>query len=175
MHDHDAVRHAERLFLIVGDIDRGDAQLLLDRPDLAAQGDADFRIERGKRLIKQQDLRAHRKRAGQRHALLLATRKLEWIAVAKFGQADGFKHFGHPLGDHALVGARDLEAEGHVLRHREVGKKRIGLKHHADVALVGAQAQHILAVDVDGALRGGFKPRHHAQGGGFAAARGAKE
>ncbi len=34
---------------------------------------------------------------------------------------------------------RHLEAEGDVLGDRHVGEQRIGLEHHADIALVGPE------------------------------------
>ena len=40
--------------------------------------------------------------------------------------------------DLGLRHLRHLQAEGDVLRDGDIGKERIGLEHHADVALVRA-------------------------------------
>ena len=81
-HDHDPVGQRERLLLVVGDVDRGDPELALDRPDLLAQDDPDLGVERRQRLVEEQDLRLDGERAGERDALLLAARQLPRVAVA---------------------------------------------------------------------------------------------
>ena len=81
-HDHDPVGQRERLLLVVGDVDGGDPELALDRPDLLAQDDPDLGVERGQRLVEQQDLRLDGQRAGEGHALLLAAGQLVRVAVA---------------------------------------------------------------------------------------------
>ena len=76
IHDHDAVRHRQRLFLIVGDHDRRHAEALLQCADLSAQAQALDRIERGQRLVEQEQARRRRERTRQRDALLLAAGEL---------------------------------------------------------------------------------------------------
>ena len=88
-------------------------------------------------------------RAGERHALLLAARKLVGVAVAEMGQLDHLQHLGDARLDLRFGTLGDLQAEGHVLRDRHVREERIGLEHHADIALVGAQAHDVAAVDAD--------------------------
>ena len=87
VHHHDAVGHRQRLFLVVGDVDGGDAELALDRADLVAERDADLGVERRERLVEQQHLRPRGEGAGERHALLLAAGELEGVAGAEVGQA----------------------------------------------------------------------------------------
>ena len=55
---HDEVGERHRLVLAVGDVDEGDAELLLQALQLGAHLDAQERIERRERLVEQQDLRA---------------------------------------------------------------------------------------------------------------------
>ena len=99
VHHHDAVRDGQRLFLVVGDVDGRDAQLLLDRADFSAQRHADLGVERRERLVEQQHLRADRQRAGQRHALLLAAGELIRVAVAQPRHVDQLQHLVHALFD----------------------------------------------------------------------------
>ena len=65
-----------RLVLAVGDVDEGDAELLLQPLQLGAHLDAQERVERRQRLVEQQDLRLGDQRARERDALLLAARQL---------------------------------------------------------------------------------------------------
>ena len=76
VHHHDAVGHRERLLLVVGDEDGGDAQALLQAADLAAQAHAHARVERGERLVEQQQPGRGGERARDRDALLLAAGEL---------------------------------------------------------------------------------------------------
>ena len=65
VHHDDAVGHRQRLFLVVGDEDRGDAEACLQRADFLAQRDANARVERRQRLVEQQDLRARARARGR--------------------------------------------------------------------------------------------------------------
>jgi hypothetical protein len=66
-HDGDAVGDGERLFLVVGDVHGGDAQVLLDLAQLRAQAQADLGVEGGQRLVEEQDLGLASEGAGQGH------------------------------------------------------------------------------------------------------------
>ncbi len=76
VHDRDAVRHGQRFALIVGDVDEGDADALLDGAQLVAHMLAKLEIERRKRLIEQQHLGLDGERAGDGDALTLAAGQL---------------------------------------------------------------------------------------------------
>lgn len=147
VHDHDPVGHREGFFLVMGYENRGDPEALLDFANFVAQGDTDFRIERRKWFIEQQNLRARREGAGKSHALLLAARELIGVAGAEVRQADQVQHFLDAGGAFGLRRAFDFEAEGDVFRHGEVREQGVGLEHHADVSLVRFQAGHVRAVD----------------------------
>ena len=58
IHHADARRERHRLFLVVRDDDEGDAQCLLDVDQLELRVLAQLLVERGERLIEQQQLRA---------------------------------------------------------------------------------------------------------------------
>src|SRR6266704_2712351 len=62
---------AEKHFLVVGHVDRGDPQLALQAFQLEAHQLAQLRIEVGKRLVQEQQLRLHDERPREREALLL--------------------------------------------------------------------------------------------------------
>ena len=87
VHHHDAVGHLQRLFLVVGDEDRGDVQLVVQPAQPAPQLLAHLGVERAERLVQQQHLRLDRQRARQRHALPLAAGELRRIAVGRASRA----------------------------------------------------------------------------------------
>ena len=75
-HDDDRVGDRDGLELGMGDMDEGDAELLLHAAQLAAHAQAQVFVERGQRLVEQQHARIGDQRARQRHALLLAAGEL---------------------------------------------------------------------------------------------------
>ena len=76
-------------------IDEGEAELLLQAHQLEARALAQLAVERGQRLVEQQELGPLDQRAGQRHALALAARELRRLA-----RAEPFEpHQGQRLGD----------------------------------------------------------------------------
>src|SRR5689334_32535 len=85
------------------------------------------------------------------------------------------QHFAHALFDDAGGFAPDLQPKADVVGDSQVGEQRIRLEHHADVALVSRNTGDVLFGNSDLTTRGFFKARDHAEGGGFAAAAGAKE
>ena len=76
VHHRDAVGQHQRLFLVVGDEDRGQAEPALQAAHLELHGLAQLAVERAERLVEQQQPRVEDDGAGQRHALLLAAREL---------------------------------------------------------------------------------------------------
>ena len=69
-------RHRHRLLLVVGDVDDGEAEPLLQVADLLAHLAAQAGVEIGQRLVEQQHRRLQHQRARDRDALLLSARQL---------------------------------------------------------------------------------------------------
>ncbi len=119
-HDHDAVRHAHRLFLVMRDHDGGHAKPALQRSDFLAQMQPDDGIQRGERLIEQQQPGLGRERAGKRDTLLLPTGELRWILPRMLCQADKPNQLIDP-GVHAVAApGRPTQSVGDILRHRQI-------------------------------------------------------
>ena len=75
-HHDDAVRHRQRFFQVVGHIDRGDAEPMLQLAQFDAHVGAQLGVEIGQRLVEQQHRRLEHEGARQRDALLLAAGQL---------------------------------------------------------------------------------------------------
>ena len=76
IHDGDSVGNDEGFLLVVGDIDGGDPEMLLDRTDLVPHLYPQFGVEVGERLVEEENAGLNGHGAGEAHALLLAARKL---------------------------------------------------------------------------------------------------
>ena len=72
MHHDDLVRHGHGLDLVVGDVDGGGLEPLVQFLDLGAHRDAQLGIEVGERLVEQEYLRVAHDGAAHRDALALA-------------------------------------------------------------------------------------------------------
>ena len=173
LHDHDAVAHGHGLDLVVGDVDHGGSEALVQALDLDAHVDAQLGVEIGERLVEKQEMRPLHERPRERDALLLAARELLRVGLALFQQAD--------LAEHALDDgvdpvlrqlAHDARRQRDVLLHRQVGEQVVALEHHADVAAQVAQLRLAgiegMAGDPDAAGLDALQPVEAAQHGALA-------
>jgi hypothetical protein len=108
----------------------------------------------------------------ERDALLLPAREFLRQALRDLRQAHHLERLLRLL---ARSGGRQLahrQRERNVLLHRHVGKERVVLEHHADVALVRRAPGDVGAVDAQRAAVGLREPGDEAQQRGLARARG---
>ena len=71
VHDGNPVAEAHRLSMVVGDIEEGDPDLVMDHVQLDLHPLPEFQVERGKGFIKQQHLGLVDERPGDGYPLLL--------------------------------------------------------------------------------------------------------
>ena len=175
------MREGERFALVVGDVHRREVEVALQPLELRAHAIAQLSIEIGERLIEQQDLRLHYQGACQREPLLLAAGELRGVALEEIVEGHRLQHPHDPLADFGLGEPAHLERKRGVLKDVHVRPDGVGLKHHAEIALVGRNengpARRIdrAPADLNLARSGLFQARDRAQRRGLAAARGAKQ
>jgi hypothetical protein len=130
---------AHGLGLVVGDVDRGGADLLQDGLQLGAHFQAEQGVEIGEGLVHQQDGGFDGERTGDGHALALMAGKLGGVAIKQ--RFDLHKGGGTvDLAGHAFGGGFEHgEAEGHVVADSYVGEDRIVLENHGEAS--GARRQ----------------------------------
>ena len=85
--DGDPVAHRQRLVLVVGHEDEGDADVALQALELDLHLFAQLEVERAERLVEQEHLRLDDEGAGEGDALPLAARQLGGLAVAVLVEA----------------------------------------------------------------------------------------
>ncbi len=81
-HDRDTLAHRHRLDLVVGDVDRRHAEVVLDLADLRAHLHAKLGVEVRERLVHQERGRLAHDRSSHRHALSLTARELPAACVS---------------------------------------------------------------------------------------------
>ena len=149
----DAVAHQHRFLDIVGHQDHALDRQLAFAPQLEEVGAQRFggeHVERGERLVHQQNVRMHDERAGKADALAHAAGQFARIGGFVAVEADQIDRRQRALADFRLRQAERLEAELHVFQHRQPGKQREGLEHHGDAR---RRRDHRLAEIGDGAGR----------------------
>ena len=151
--------------------DGGEAQRALQALDLDLHVEPQVAVEGGKRLVEKQDRRFDGKRAGKRHALLLAAGELTRQALAKAAELDDVEEARDPGQDVRPPHAAGAQPIGHVLRHGHVREQRIVLEDDADVALISRQMVDGGAVDPDTPRGLADEARDDAEQGGFATTR----
>ena len=170
VHDNHAVAHSERLFLVVGDVDKGDAGTLLNTLQLDLHILAQLEVEGAERLIEQQHTRLAHQRTCDGDTLLLTAGKTGHIAVLKAAQADQLEHFCGFALDICAVQLFDVQTECNILRYVQVREQRIALEYGVDLALIRRNIVQALAVEEYIAGIRLLKAADDAQCGRFAAA-----
>jgi len=173
VHDGDAVRHRERLRLVVGDVDRRHAGLALDGADLAAETLAQAGVERRQRLVQQEDVRLRSERAGERDPLLLPAGERLRVPVAHPREADEVEQSSDATARVCHVG--EVEPVGDVLADAHVREQRVLLEHDADVARLGRDARDVRPAEPHGARGRLLEAGDEPEGGRLPAARRADE
>ena len=100
----------------------------------------ELRVERRRRLVKEEHGRLHRQGARDGRPLLLAPGELRGMRVRLVGQADpGQQVAGEASGRRTGESANGARGQGDVFPHEEVGEEVELLEHHADAGAVGVQ------------------------------------
>ncbi len=144
--NEDVIGQEHRLVDLVGDEEHGLAPLLPDAQELGLHDLAALRIERGERLVHEQDLRVDRQRAGKIDALAHAAGKLaREIGLESAEPDEGQQIERAPLLPLARM-AGDLRADHRVGEHGAPRQEAVLLE---DEAAVAAGSPHGAAVDRD--------------------------
>ena len=174
VHHRNTISQRQGFGLVVGDVDEGRADLLVEARKLLLHRLAQMHVEIGERLVEQHDVGAHGEAARERDALALTTGKLMRAALGQRFEPDHGERPVHAAHALLLGDPAHTQRERDVLRDVHVRPQRIGLEHHADVPLLRRQrptgaADHGVAELHDAAV-GHLEARHQPQQRGLAAA-----
>ena len=148
-HHDDPVTERHRLDLVVGDVDRRDAQALVDPLQLRAHLDAELRVEVRQRLVQEEGLRLAHQRPAHRDALALAAGELRRTASQEVVQSEDRARLPDAAFDLGLRRLPLLQPEREVLVHGHVRVERVVLEDHRDVAIAWRHVVHDPVPDRD--------------------------
>ena len=167
----DPVAQRHRLGLVVGDVDRGDAQPLLQPRDLRAHLPAELGVEVRQRLVEEERLRLTDDRAAHRHALALTAGQVARLALEVLVELEGLRRLAHLLVDLGVRGVGEPQRERDVLVDGQVGVEGVVLEDHRQVAVAGRQVVDPVAADDHVPAGDVLEPHDHPQQGGLPAPR----
>ena len=152
-----------------------DAEVALDFFQLLAHLLTNLRVERGERLVEQEQGGLEEQAARDGDTLLLAAGHL--VRILLLAAAHGYEgEYILDVGvDLSLGHLAELEAEGEVFVNGHVRPQVVALEYHCGRAFLGRQADDGLTIDGDVAARDVEEAADGAQNGGLAAAGGAEE
>ena len=159
-HRHPVGEH-HRLPLVVGDIDHGHFQALLQAAYLVLHVLPQAAVQGAQGFVHQHQVRLKHQGAGDRGPLLLAAGHLPRAAVRKLAK---LHHVQGPLDagcDRVLGDAPRLQGKGEVFRYGHVRKQSVLLKNDADVPLVRLHPAHRPAIEEDFPAGGLLKAGQH--------------
>ncbi len=173
-HHRDPVRHAHGLVLVVGHVDKGNIDLVLNSPQFDLHGLPKLSVQGPQRLVQKQYLGAQHQGPRQGDALLLPAAELIWTTRSKALQVNQLESFLQQFLDLRLGDPSGLQAqpEGNVALDGQVGKKGVILKYDIGVSLIGRVVVDDLAINENVAVVRVFQPSDQPQCGGFTAAAG---
>jgi hypothetical protein len=166
--DRDAGGQIGRFVDAVGNEDDGEPLAPPEVEQLVVQTPAGDLVERRERLVQQQEPRPGRERAGDRDPHPHPPGKLPRIGPREAAEPQPLQPFPDAAADLGARQAEELQGERHVPLHRRPRHERRLLENEAHRVRVRQAALH----QTGGGSR---EPRHQAQRGALAAARGAEQ
>src|SRR5271167_3047863 len=169
VHHRDKVSNFERFFLIVGDEDAGDVNLVMQLAQPVPKFLPHFRVERAKWFVEQEHAGLDGQSPRQCNALALAARQLRWVAPRLILQLNQRKQRVHFFANFLLGGPEapwpHAQTERDVFEDGHVPEKRVELKYEAYVPLARRLVGDVLAVELHGSAIGKFEARNDAEKG----------
>ena len=160
----------------MGDVDGGDAEILLHLFQLVSELHAQLCVEVGQRLVHADNRGARDEGARDGHALLLAAGELgDCLLELLVGKVDLLRDLAHLAVDLVLLQLLDLQSEGDVVVHRHSREEGVALEDDADVAVLDGDMGDVAVLDHNRAGDGLDEAGDGAQRGRLAAAGGAEE
>ena len=154
--------------LIVGDVDCGRLNAVVQFAQFTAHQLPEFRIQCAQRLIHHERLRSPDHGAAECNPLPIAAGQCRRLARQQVFDAQEPRGLRHPLAYIAARHALALERKADVLLDIHVRIKREELKDEGDIARRRAPKGYVLAVEQNAPMGRQLEARDHPQRGGLA-------
>ena len=170
LHDHDTGSHRHSFGLVMGNVDEGGLQALMQLGDFGTHLHAQLSVQVGQRFVEQEDLRLTDDSTAQSNTLTLAAGQSLRLTVQQVVNAQNAGSFFHAALDFVLGGLAQLQAERHVVEHGHVRIQRVVLEHHRDIAILRRHVVDQLIADIQLAFGNFLQTGDHTKSRRFTAA-----
>ena len=135
MQHHDLIAEVDSFVDVVGDHERGDAEVIAHLEHEILEIEASLRIDGGEGFIHHQDAGANGEGASDRHSLLHATGELPWVLALGALESDLGERGRDALLALCLAQLLVLQRKRNVLLDAQPGHQGAGvvLKHHGEI------------------------------------------
>ena len=171
----DAGPHGHGFGLIVGHVDDGGLEALVELDQLGPELGPHLGVKIGEGFVEKEDAGLADDGAAHRNALLLSAGKVAGQPREEFLNTEDGGGFADPARNVGGGKTPDAEAESEIFGHGEMRVECVVLEDHGDVAIPGGETTDVGVADEDAAGGQAFEAGDHAQGAGFAATGGAEE
>ena len=147
----DAVGERQRLLLVVGHVDRRDAELALQLADLRAHLHAELGVEVGQRLVEQQDVGVRARARAPARPAAAGRRRAGPEAALEPGEVRpcAARRSSRARRSRPRRAGAACSPKATFCAHGHVRPERVVLEHHADVALVRRQRVDAAVAEAD--------------------------
>ena len=174
-HNNYAVAHCHCFALIVGYINNGDAQFLLNSKDFKAHGFTQLSIQVRQRFVQQQQAGLCYQSARQSYTLLLTAGQLMRITLAVFAQMNQLQHLLYAFFAFLFIYLLNFQRIAYIFGNSHMRPNSIGLEYHTDItffrrskAALNGRAYAMIS-DINFTFGSTLKACNHTQGSSFTA------
>ncbi len=164
VHHSDLVRHCHRLQLVVGDVDCGGTDPVMQLPQFPNHQIAKLGIQRAKRFIHQKAFGPADDRPSERHALAISASQTRYRPVKNMIDLQQPRGLLDARADFRFGNTLREERKPDVLAYIHVRIKRKELEDKSNIPLPGSIERDIFTAKEDLAASRQLKTRNHPQG-----------
>ncbi len=169
-HNDDTVAHGHRFGLVVGNVNEGGLETLVQAADLRTHCGTELGVQVGQRLVEQEYGGVTHHRAAQGDTLALAAGKRFRLAVEQVLQVECLCGFVYLAVDFVFRNLLQAKAERDIFIYSHMRIQRVVLEYHRDIAVLRGNVVNNAVADIQLTVADIFQAGDHAQGGRFAAA-----
>ena len=171
LHNYDTRAHGHSFYLVVCNVDKGRAELLVQTGDLRSHCRTKLCVKVGERLVEKKYLRLTNDSTSERNSLTLTARKSLGLSLEILSDAEDLCRFHYFFVDLIVGHMNRAQRERHVLIYAHVRIKSIVLEYHCDVSVLGFKIVNYLVIDTKLTRSYLLKSRDHTKRGGLTTTR----
>ena len=169
LHADDTGTHGHSLDLVVGNVDKGGSELLMELGELGSHLSTELSVKVGERLVEEEDLGVTDDGTAESDTLLLTAGESLGLSVEQVSNVEDLSCFFDAALDLFLGSLVQLKAECHVLKYGHMRIKSVVLENHRDLSILRSYVVNELVADKEFTLGDLLKTCNHSKSSGLTA------